>query len=305
MPPKTVLITGCSPSGIGASLAREFQLRGHRVIATGLSRDLLEPLADLGFETIVMDVTSESSITACVAQVRELTRTAKPGADASANVNGSSTLPAEQRGPEHGSIDVLINNAGLLHILPFADTPTSDVRRLMDVNVIGVMSVTSAFIPLLVAGASAGSGSTIIVNVCSINSDLRPPFLSLYNASKAALDVWGATIRPELAPLGVRVVSLKTGSVQTGLFGNTPSSRVKPTSYYAAALGDFLARRQMFEGTAFMDPDVYARSVVGRLLEPESRWWWWPSTRVVWEGNLIVLAWVARAVRVDWLWVSC
>ncbi|KXJ89345.1 hypothetical protein Micbo1qcDRAFT_177214 [Microdochium bolleyi] len=305
MPSKTVLVTGCSPTGIGASMAREFQLRGHRVIATGLNAELLGPLADLGMETVVMDVTSEPSIAACVEEVRRLTR--KPSSrgqvgseDDDGGNNTGSTLPAEQRGPEHGSIDILINNAGLLHVLPFADAPSSDIRRVMDVNVVGVMNVTSAFLPLLVAGASAGTGDTIVANVCSINSDLRPPLCSLYNASKAALEVWGASIRPELAPLGVRVVSVKTGSIRTGLVGNAPSSELPPSSYYYAALKEFVGQRQMFQRATFMDPAVYARSVVGQLLAPESRWW--PRKSVIWEGDLVLFAWIVRAVRVDFLW---
>ncbi|KAH7018340.1 uncharacterized protein B0I36DRAFT_354631 [Microdochium trichocladiopsis] len=330
MPSKTILITGCGPSGIGPSLAKEFQLRGHRVIATGLNTELLDTLAGLGIETVVMDVTSESSIAVCVAQVRKLTRDSSPAASSSRQHAGGQVerddVAPEQLGPEHGYIDMLINNAGTLHILPFADTTASDIKGVFDVNVVGAMCVTRAFIPLLVAGAARPSSmsdshdkhcESVIANVCSMNSDLRPPFLSLYNASKAALDTFGATIRPELAPLGVRVVTLKTGAIQTDLFAHTPSSEVPSQSYYRADLGEYLAKRGMFAGTTFMEVADYAKSVAGMLCEElerggdrEGGWGWgsslwnggWRRRRVIWEGNLVSLAWVVRAVRWDWFW---
>jgi len=334
MPPqKTILITGCGPDGIGASLAKEFQLRGHRVIASGLTSELLVPLADLGMETLVMDVTSDEAVVDCVERVRQMTRSkslplmtaveqdgsSRDGPAASNMVNGT---VVEKLGPEHGYIDMLINNAGVLHILPFADATSADIRRVFDVNVVGAMCVTRAFIPLLVAGASRPSPhgnttETIIANLCSINSDLRPPFLSLYNASKAALDVFGATVRPELAPLGVRTINLKTGAIQTELFAHSPPSIVPPGSYYEQALGKFLKDREMFAGTSFMGAKDFARSVVAQLCAEFERgdgaiagWpqrlWAGLSGRgrrlVIWEGKLVTFAWVVRAVRLDGFW---
>lgn len=313
---KTIFITGCGPDGIGASLAKQFQLRGHRVIASGLAPELLAPLSDLGIETVVMDVTSDEAIAKCVETVRQMTRS-----KSLPMVNGP---PAEKLGPEHGYIDMLINNAGILHILPFADATSADIRNVFDVNVVGAMCVTRAFIPLLVAGASrpspfGGTTETILANMCSINSDLRPPFLSLYNASKAALDVFGATIRPELAPLGVRAITLKTGAIQTELFAHSPPSIVPPGSYYEQALGRFLKDREMFAGTPFMSAEDFAKSVVADLSAEFERGdgatSGWPQRLwaglfgrgrrlVIWEGKLVALAWVVRAVRLDGFWVS-
>jgi NAD(P)-dependent dehydrogenase (short-subunit alcohol dehydrogenase family) len=106
-------------------------------------------------QTLLLDVTSQDSINEAVKTV-----TAATG----------------------GRLDILINNAGLLQVMPFADTSVSDVRRLMDVNVIGVWAVTHAFLPLLLEAKG------LVANLCSTNEVFCPPFLAAYSASKAAFD---------------------------------------------------------------------------------------------------------------------
>ncbi|CAJ2508887.1 Uu.00g139130.m01.CDS01 [Anthostomella pinea] len=271
MPLKSVLITGCSPHGIGAALATEFHLRGHRVFATGLSETDLEPLRALGTETLVLDVTSASSIAAAMAHVQKATG---------------------------GTLDMLVNNAGVMHIMPFADTDVADARRVFEVNVLGVFAVTRAFVPLLVTAAAAarggngggggGASDAIVANLGSVNAVLRPPFLGAYNASKAAVECLGASIRTELAPLGVRVVTVKTGSVRTGLFDNAPPTRLPDDSMYGPAR-EFIEGRKMLKSARFMDVEVYARNVVDELLRPAVR-------HVVWKGGLSTVAWILSCV---------
>ncbi|RYP08684.1 hypothetical protein DL765_008707 [Monosporascus sp. GIB2] len=258
---KNVLITGCGPNGIGGALAKEFQLRGHRVFASGLSEPLLAGFRDdLGMEAVVMDVTSQASVEGAAARVAEATG---------------------------GRLHVLVNAAGVLHISPFADTPVEDARRVFDVNVIGVWAVTRAFLPLLLAAAAAdgdGGGDAVVANLASINSVLRPPFLAAYNASKAAVEVLGATLRTELAPLGVRVVTLKTGGVRTDLFNNAPPVKLPQGSLYAP-LREFIEERKMLEAGSYMDADQYARNVVSQLLTPSVK-------QVVWQGGMTTIAWI-------------
>ncbi|KAK8035555.1 short-chain dehydrogenase/reductase [Apiospora rasikravindrae] len=259
MPPKTVLITGCGPHGIGAALASEFHLRGHRVIASGLSEALLKPLRDLGLVTVVMDVTSGLSIREAVSHVSKLT---------------------------DGKLDILINNAGLLHIMPFTDTDPADARRVFDVNVLGNISVTHAFLPLLIASSSDGAGGdSIVANLGSINTILHPPFVSVYNAAKAAVEVLSSSLRAELAPLGVRVIILKTGCVRTDLFTNAAPLPLPADSWYSS-LREFLERRELaWTPVAYMEPEVYARGVVTELLRPSVR-------AVVWRGAMTMGVWL-------------
>ncbi|KAI2464931.1 putative short-chain dehydrogenase/reductase [Annulohypoxylon bovei var. microspora] len=263
MPLKTVLITGCGPNGIGSALATEFHMRGHRVFATGLDEDLLAHLHNLGIETLVLDVTSAESIKQTVAHVAKLT---------------------------DSKLDILVNNAGMMHVMPFADSDVEDARRLFDVNVLGVIGVTRAFLPLLrsaaVASKNNGGGDALVANIVSVNSEFRPPFFSFYNASKAAVEVLGASIRPELKPMGIRVVTVKTGSVGTGLFANAPVMRLPEESWYAPAR-EFIEGRRMLEQARFVQPEVYARNVVDELLKTG-----WQVKKVVWQGGLSSFAWV-------------
>ncbi|KAL8991570.1 MAG: hypothetical protein Q9169_007836 [Polycauliona sp. 2 TL-2023] len=82
---KAVLITGCSPGGIGHALAQVFQAKGLRVFATVRNREAVRDLADAGIETLELEVTSETSINACKEVVAERTG---------------------------GRLDYLVNNAG-------------------------------------------------------------------------------------------------------------------------------------------------------------------------------------------------
>ncbi|KAI1743892.1 short-chain dehydrogenase/reductase [Xylaria scruposa] len=257
MPLKSVLITGCGSAGIGTALATEFHLRGHRVFATGILDAHLKDLAALGIETFEMDVTSKTSIENGVARVREATG---------------------------GSLDILINNAGVLQIMPFADTCIEDARRVFEVNVLGVFAVTKEALPLLIEAAKQGTGDAIVANIGSINSVLRPPFLGPYNASKAAIECLGASIRTELAPLGVRVVTVKTGCVKSDLFRNAPPTKLPEGSFYQP-IKEFIEGKKMLEGQKFMTTEVYAKTVVDELLRPKVK-------HVIWQGGLTTIAWV-------------
>ncbi|KAI2780131.1 NAD(P)-binding protein [Daldinia loculata] len=250
MSPKTVFITGCGPGGIGSALATEFHLRGHR---------------DIGIETMVLDVTSQDSVNKAVAHVSKLT---------------------------DGKLDVLINNAGVLHIMPFAHTDVAAARRVLDVNVLGVFAVTQAFLPLLISAAAAarksgdssGRETALVANIGSVNAQLKPAFFGIYNASKAALDVLGATIRPELAPLGIRIVTVKTGGVGTGLFANAPPTKLPEDSPYQP-LREYIESRKMLERIHYIDPATYAKSVVDELLKRTVK-------PVIWYGPTSTIAWI-------------
>ncbi|KAI3325825.1 hypothetical protein HD806DRAFT_458058 [Xylariaceae sp. AK1471] len=257
MPLKSVLITGCGSAGIGTALATEFHMRGHRVFATGISETQLAHLAALGMETFEMDVTSGPSIESGVARVMKATAS---------------------------KLDILINNAGVMHILPFADTDVADARKVFEVNVLGVFAVTKAFLPLLIEAAKQGGGDSVVASIGSINSVFRPPFLGPYNASKAAVECLGASIRTEIAPLGVRVVTIKTGSVKSDLFNNAPPTKLPEGSLYHSAK-EFIEGRKMLDGEHFMKPEVYAKNVVDELLRPKVK-------HVIWQGGLTTIAWL-------------
>ncbi|TLD28204.1 hypothetical protein PspLS_03757 [Pyricularia sp. CBS 133598] len=200
IPTQSVLITGCSAGGIGSELALEFQRRGLRVFATARTLSKMDHLKDLpNVMLLCLDVTDQSTIDSAVAAVR----------DAGA-----------------GKIDYLINNSGVQHIAPVLETDLETTKSLFDVNVFGVMRVTQAFAPLVIAAAGC------IVNLCSILGHMNMPWKGVYEASKAAVEMLSETLRLEMQPLGVRVVSLVTGAVGTNITAAASHSELRDGSPY-------------------------------------------------------------------------
>ena len=251
MAPKSILITGCGANGIGSALAKEFYLRGHNVFASGRSTEEIdETLVALGCHALVLDVTSQDSIARAAAQVDQATG---------------------------GRLDMLVNNAGILHVLPFADTPVDEVRRVFEVNVFGVWAVTQALLPMLLEARGT------VVNIGSVNEVFCPPFFAAYNASKAAVEGMTRTMRTELASLGVKVVLVKTGSVGTNLFEADGRTSVPEGSLYSS-MKQWIEERGFFQSVKFATREDYARAVADQVLREK------PSL-VIWKGNLSTVAW--------------
>jgi 1-acylglycerone phosphate reductase len=95
------------------------------------------------------------------------------------------------------------------------------VREMYEVNVIGLLAVTKAFTPLLVA--SKGT----ILNNGSVAGHFHMPYHCMYNASKAAVAMISDTSRVELKPFGIKVLHVNTGCVETNFFENQPSNGTK------------------------------------------------------------------------------
>ncbi|KAH8674219.1 short-chain dehydrogenase/reductase [Xylariales sp. PMI_506] len=250
MPQKTVLITGCSEGGIGAALAEEFQLQGCKVFATARNVAKMSTLAEKGIETLELDVNSDESIAAAVATVQQATG---------------------------GSLDFLINNAGVNHPLPFTDMTIAEVRSVLNTNIVGVFTVTHALLPLLIQAKG------LVATIGSVNEVFCPPFQSPYNASKAAVHAMGSTLRKELAPFGVRFVTVVTGAVRSKLFDNSPT--VVPEDSLYRPIGKVVEEREFIRGAQWVDADEYARQVVGDLLRPKPR-------DVLWRGGLATVGWL-------------
>ncbi len=270
----TVLITGCTPGGMGAALALAFHAAGHHVFATARNPSKLAPLADQGIQTVPLDVTSASSIAAAVATV-------------------SASLPAGKNG-----LDILVNNAGGSYAMPLADAALPAARDLFELNVWAQLAVTQAFLPLLLKSVSAGAGgggfAPIVANHTSVGSVTPIPFQGVYNASKAALAMLTSTLRIELAPLGVRVTELKTGGVKTNIIGNSSfnkgGERLPQGSVYepARAEAERIMSQEGFTSIG-VSPEVWAKEVMGVLLGRR-------VPAVVWKGESAGLARVLSAL---------
>ncbi|EXJ89650.1 hypothetical protein A1O3_02717 [Capronia epimyces CBS 606.96] len=254
-PKKSVLITGCSDGGLGAALAIAFHQAGLHVYATARNPARLTEVQSHGIETLTLDVLSDSSIAACVAQVARL--------------------------------DILVNNAGALYSMPVSDLSMVQAKKLFDLNVWSYLAVTQAFLPLLLESKG------VIVNQTSSAGVLNVPFQATYNASKAAMSMFSHTMRLELEPFGVRVVDLKTSAVVSrGLtnyrdldrdISNTPAPVLPKGSIYEPAR-EVVERSMRCEYTT---PEVtaeqWASQVVPELLKtnPPSNVWAGTKARMV------------------------
>ncbi|KAI1166850.1 hypothetical protein F5B18DRAFT_648258 [Nemania serpens] len=276
MSQKTVLITGCSDGGIGAALAAEFQLRGLRVFATARDPSKMANLAALGIETLALDVTSESSIEQAATIVRGKVN------------NGDSNNGSSRASEPRKRLDFLINNAGMHHIMPFADAKIADLKTVIDTNLIGSLAVTQAFIPLLMHESAPGAESKrdtrekgTVVMLGSVNEVFSPPYQVAYTASKVAVHAAAKTLRIELAPLGINCVTLMTGSVRTKLFENAPS-KVPENSFYSP-IASRIEEREILKHAKWVEADRFAKQVVGDLLRPKPR-------LDIWRGGLATAA---------------
>ena len=193
---RIALVTGAA-SGIGAAVATRLAADGASVALLARRRDRLEKvaaqIAESGGTALVVpaDVSSPESVAAAAAVVQE----------------------------ELGDVDLLVNNAGLMRVVPFADGPLDDWRRTVDVNLTGVINVTHAFLPAL--KRSAATRTTDLINVSSLAGERINPGMAVYGASKAAVSHLTRTLRAELAPDGIRVTDLEPGMIDATELADT------------------------------------------------------------------------------------
>jgi NAD(P)-dependent dehydrogenase (short-subunit alcohol dehydrogenase family) len=233
---KTILITGCS-SGIGAELAREFGKRGHRVYATARRADALAALEAEGIRGLALDVNDDASIAAALDTVAR----------------------------EAGHLDLLVNNAGFSQVGAVVDLTREDLRRQYETNVIAPMAVTGQAVPLLRA-AVAKNGSAVVANVGSIVGLFTTPFAAAYCSSKAAVHSLTDALRMELAPFGIRVVSIQPGGVRSSFGMHAEAAvRLPQNSLYQPAERGIRARAQAGQRGA-MPAENFVVPVVDALL---------------------------------------
>jgi NAD(P)-dependent dehydrogenase (short-subunit alcohol dehydrogenase family) len=186
----SVLITGAS-RGIGRALALRLDLAGWDVYATvRRSEDgeqLLSDSARGNVHTLIADVSETEQIAAL-----------------------------EEQLPER--LDGVVNNAGIVVGGPLESLSAADMRRQMDVNVVGAVGVTNAVLPKL--RASRGR----VVFVSSLSGRVSTPMTGAYNASKFAIEAIADAWRIELAPWGVKVVLVEPAMTDTDMWRQAPAT---------------------------------------------------------------------------------
>lgn len=184
------LVTGAS-SGIGEATARALAEEGAKVVVVARRKDRLDALAHkIGGLAIEADLTNAAAAHDAV----------------------------ERAAKELGRLDIVINNAGLMLVGPFAEAPEGEWERMLSVNVQGVFNITRAAIPHLVK-AAAGEPRRVadIVNISSTAGRVSRPNTVVYSATKFALQAFTEGLRQELLAQRVRVSVVEPGTVDTEL----------------------------------------------------------------------------------------
>ncbi|HEY7380258.1 MAG TPA: SDR family NAD(P)-dependent oxidoreductase [Gaiella sp.] len=113
---------------------------------------------------------------------------------------------------EHGRLDVLVNNAGVMHLGRIEGAPLEEWRRMIDVNVMGVLHCTHAALPLMTA---QGSGDVVMVS--SVGGRVTPPYSGVYCLTKWGIGAFAEVLRKETVGTGVRVIVIEPGRVESEL----------------------------------------------------------------------------------------
>ncbi|EXJ96424.1 hypothetical protein A1O1_01550 [Capronia coronata CBS 617.96] len=263
---KSVLITGCSAGGIGAGLAEAFQEKGYHVFATARTPSKISPsLADAPNVTVqALDVLSPESISAAVERVSKETG---------------------------GKLDVLINNSGAVMMMPALDVSIAEGKKLFDVNYWAVLAMIQAFAPLLIKAKGYVVNNTSVAGVLPFGA-----FGSIYNSSKAAAILGSETWRLELAPLGVRTLTLVTAAVKSNVWVNMAPPTIPENSYYHPLQGyitDLSDGRLQKDGITAKE---YGDKVVREVEKG--------TTGKLWVGGGAAAARIAAWLLPDWMMVS-
>ena len=257
-----ILITGAS-SGIGRDAALALAQAGHHVIAAARRLPALEALRDLAptIEPLRLDLDDAESIAAAVAHL------------------------GDRR------IDVLVNNAGFATACALADLSDRDLRAQFETNVFGLMTLTRALLPAMIA-----RGEGRIINVSSVSGRIPAPLLGAYHATKYALEALSDALRMELAPLGVRVSIIEPGTIRTDFASRTlaeaAAARARHTRY-APVYERAAALEARFDGMAGGTAPV-VRAIVHAVTSKR------PRTRYVAPRKFALLILLVRILPTCW-----
>ena len=271
----TVVVTGAS-TGIGAACALDCARHGMTVFAGIRDARAGEALAARGGRSLIpvmLDVTDELSIARAADVVRGLVGEAGLGG--------------------------LINNAGIAIGSPLEVIPLSQLRRQLEVNVIGQIAVTQAFLPLLRRGRGR------IVNMGSIAGRGTIPLLGPYSASKHALEALTDALRMELQPWGIQVSIIEPGAIATPIWEKSDKAaddlEASASEDAKALYGEAVIRiREAVARSAqrAISPDAVVRAVHHALTAAH------PKTRYLVGRDAKVRAWMVKWLPdrlQDWL----
>ena len=262
----TVFFVTGSSRGLGRAIAEAALDAGHRVIATARQPASLDDLVAAHGDRVLalaLDVADAEQARAAIAAGVE----------------------------RFGRIDVVVNNAGYANLAAVEDVALDDFAAQVETNLLGVVNVTKAALPVL---REQGGGH--VIQVSSVGGRLATPGLAAYQSAKWAVGGFSSVLAAEVAPLGIKVTVLEPGGMQTDWAGS--SMEVAPVSEpYRATVGAMAAihnaadlslgdpakvARVVLEVAAMDDPPLrlllgsdayaYATAAARRQAESDERW---------------------------------
>lgn len=243
----TMVVTGCS-TGIGEACALHLAKLGYRVFAA-----VRKPADAEGLRG------KHPLITPLLFDVRD-----------QAAVAEAASAVAKEVGP--AGIQGLVNNAGIAVAAPLEYLPVDDLRLQLDVNVVGQLAVTQAFLPLIREGKGR------ITFISSISGLVATPMVGAYSSSKHALEAIGDAMRMELKEWGIHVSLIEPGQIATPIWTTSAQAadeRQKRMSPEAMTRYQWMmraARVRVGQGTKYgLDPHQVALAVEKALLSPRPK----------------------------------
>ena len=228
---KVWFITGCS-TGFGRNLAKKVLLKGYKAVVTSRKKE------------DVLDITSNYPETALALQL-DVTKKEEITAAVAAAVN------------HFGTIDVLVNNAGIGYFGAIEESEEEEVRRMFEINVFGLGKMTTAVLPIM---RKQKSGH--ILNVASIGGLVSFPAVGYYNATKYAVDGLSESLAKEVAHLGIKVTIIAPSGFRTDWAGRSAKNSSIVIDDYAPSAHQNKNNIRGYSGNQPGDPERAAKAII-------------------------------------------
>ena len=176
------------------------------------------------------------------------------------------------------------------YTVPALDIDMPEVHSTFETNLFAVMRMCTAFSPLLIRTRGT------IVQIGSVAGIIPYVWGSVYNASKAALHLYSATLRVELAPFGVQVITVITGGVKSNI---ARTHRTLREGSLMEPLADKYARRLKHSQEVGMPTEQYGQDVVRQVLNSRGYLW---NTKEIWAGSGGRLVWWVKTLFPEGTW---
>src|SRR5215216_713789 len=245
---QSIVVTGVS-TGIGWGITKVLIQKEFRVFGSvRKTQDAERLMEEFGsnFVPLIFDVTDEAAVQTAAQQVRE-------------------QLQGEK-------LFGLVNNAGIAVPAPLIYQDTDDFRKQLEVNLVSVLIVTKAFVPLLGADRSLRGKPGRIINISSVGGKNGGPFLGAYSASKHGLEGFSESLRRELILYGIDVIIVGPGSVATPIWDKAEQEDLSVfanTDY--AEFGQRVKKYMIENGRKGFPPEKVGEVVLHVLTTPNPR----------------------------------